>query len=188
MSSSLVIVFQAPSPSPILSQALAGPSTLADLSIAHAPSGGSVDIVASTQITTRGDDGATLYRPYNSVLSSYPLLRGRSLVQPAAAIPDLKPLKLQAAMKERSGDDDRVCQYEAGGGECRDATCSSVHLSRLSVNPSDEDTARFLCGTSAQAERLLNLLGRARTIGPHLTFDERVGVAWTSMIEGRSSA
>ncbi|KAI0036509.1 hypothetical protein K488DRAFT_81953 [Vararia minispora EC-137] len=82
------------------------------------------------------------FRPYSSVLAPYPFLGGlRSL---AGAPPDLLPLKVYATVKhkrqeaslEDEDDVDRVCMYEVGGGECRDPTCSSFHLSRLAPEAS----------------------------------------------------
>jgi hypothetical protein len=44
--------------------------------------------------------------------------------------PDLKPLRL-AVLSKRLDPSKRLCQYESGGGTCRDDKCEDLHLSRL---------------------------------------------------------
>jgi len=122
---------------------------------------------------------------YDSVLSHYPLLSGRSLGQQEMAdTPNLQNLKMQTAarrMTDKSSENARICQFEVpGGGECRDTTCGDLHLSQLQVEPNDEETAHYLCGDQNVAQ-LVQALQAARTRRPEATFDERVKEVWTRM-------
>ena len=101
------------------------------------------------------------FKPYQSLMSLYPLLRmhlphsiearfpvlssaspvdhpgsfASSGVLPAL---DVKPLKAAAIRKWWSDSSRKLCQYEVpGGGECRDHECQDVHPSRVwAVEPS----------------------------------------------------
>jgi hypothetical protein len=80
------------------------------------------------------------FTTYESVLSHYPFLSGRSLgPQEMGDMPNLKRLKMQAAarrMTDNSLENARICQFEVpGGGECRDTACADVHLGQLEVEP-----------------------------------------------------
>jgi hypothetical protein len=80
------------------------------------------------------------FAAYNSVLSHYPFLSGRSLgPQETADIPNLQTLRMQAAARRMTDDsleNARICQFEVpGGGECRDSACGDMHLSQLQVEP-----------------------------------------------------
>jgi hypothetical protein len=80
------------------------------------------------------------FTTYESVLSHYPFLSGRSLgPQEMGDMPNLKRLKMQAAARritDNSLENVRICQFEVpGGGECRDTACADVHLSQLEVEP-----------------------------------------------------
>jgi len=120
---------------------------------------------------------------YDSVLSYYPFLSGRSLgPQEMADMPNLKGLRMQVAARRMtdSADNARICQWEVpGGGECRDGTCGDMHLSQFQMEPNDEETARYLCGNQDVAP-MVRALQAARTRRPEATFDERVKEAWTS--------
>ena len=90
------------------------------------------------------------FTTYNSVLSHYPFLSGRSLgPQDAADMHNLRSLKLQAAarrMTDNSLENARICQFEVpGGGECRDAACGDMHLSQLQVEPNGAPHPITLC-------------------------------------------
>jgi len=87
---------------------------------------------------------------YDSVLSHYPLLSGRSLGQQEMAdTPNLQNLKMQTAarrMTDKSSENVRICQFEVpGGGECRDTTCGDLHLSQLQVEPNGTPRPLTLC-------------------------------------------
>ncbi|KAI0328886.1 hypothetical protein GY45DRAFT_941145 [Cubamyces sp. BRFM 1775] len=101
---------------------------------------------------------------------------------------DLELLKQTAVMNYLSSGSGRVCQYEVpGGGECRDQHCEDVHLSRLSsVEPSDEDTAQYLCSSIPVGPRygvkaFRDALDVARLRHPTMPFDARVQEALTSL-------
>ncbi|TFY50655.1 hypothetical protein EVG20_g11400, partial [Dentipellis fragilis] len=126
----------------------------------------SVDVPASTQRDTvlnsqeRQESDSALeeqqaprFRPYDSLFSSYPLLGHlptpqrpqpstviQSTLAADASTPDLRPLKARAFRKHMAAlglQNERICQYEVpGGGECRDAQCRDLHLSRVVVDPS----------------------------------------------------
>jgi hypothetical protein len=101
------------------------------------------------------------YTDYLSPFDLYPLLRSQSLISgfslspfmhtssvtsdfhssPAlvasswpsidpSSIPDLKPLRL-AVLSKRLDPSKRLCQYEGGGGVCRDDKCEDLHLTKL---------------------------------------------------------
>lgn len=87
---------------------------------------------------------------HDSLFASYPLLRlslhypladvSTPQVPTLAALPDLKLLREAHALK--SIDPQSVlCQYEIGGGECRDANCEDVHLSKLGCADVEPDGA-----------------------------------------------
>jgi hypothetical protein len=149
------------------------------------------------------------FAAYNSVLSPYPFLSGRSL-GPQEQV-DLKRLRMQAAaryMTENKLEDARICQFEVPGfGECRDVDCGDMHLSHVQVEPNgaprpltsclfrhrhligstalalafaDDETARYLCGDQNVSE-VVEALQAARTRRPEATFDERVNEVWTSV-------
>jgi len=125
------------------------------------------------------------FTAYNSVLSHYPFLSGRSLgPQETADIPNLQTLRMLAAARRMTDDsleNARICQFEVpGGGECRDSACGDMHLSQLQVEPNDEETAQYLCGDRNVAP-MLQALQAARARRPETTFDERVKEAWASM-------
>lgn len=107
------------------------------------------------QIKPSASPGNLLFEAYDSPFSLYPLLRSRSRVLTDLAsissgigpsssdcsassvsistsycIPDLRPLKVAAAVREAKGDQIRcICQYEIpGGGTCRDSDCEDIHL------------------------------------------------------------
>ena len=87
---------------------------------------------------------------YDSVLSHYPLLSGRSLGQQEMAdTPNLQNLRMQTAarrMTDKSSENARICQFEVpGGGECRDKTCGDLHLSQLQVEPNGAPRPLKLC-------------------------------------------
>jgi len=88
---------------------------------------------------------------YDSVLSHYPFLSGRSLgPQEMADMLNLKGLRMQAAarrMTESGGADNaRICQFEVpGGGECRDKTCGDMHLSQFQMEPNGAPCPVTLC-------------------------------------------
>jgi hypothetical protein len=80
------------------------------------------------------------FTAYNSVLSRYPFLSGRSLgPQEQVEMPNLKRLRMQAAaryMTESKMENARICQFEVPGfGECRDTGCGDMHLSQVQVEP-----------------------------------------------------
>jgi len=80
------------------------------------------------------------FTAYNSVLSHYPLLSGRSPgPQEMADTPNLKGLRMQAVarhMTDNGLENTRICQFEVpGGGECRDKACGDMHLSQLQMEP-----------------------------------------------------
>ena len=90
------------------------------------------------------------FTTYDSVLSYYPLLSGRSLGQQEMAdMPNLQNLRMQAAarrMTDNSSRNARICQFEVpGGGECRDTTCGDIHLSQLQVEPNGAQHPLTLC-------------------------------------------
>jgi len=124
---------------------------------------------------------------YDSVLSHYPFLSGRSLgPQEMADIPNLKGLRMQAAarrMTDSAADNTRICQFEVpGGGECRDRTCGDMHLNQFEMEPNDEETARYLCGNQDQdVAQIVRALQTARARRPEASFDERVKEVWASM-------
>jgi len=125
------------------------------------------------------------FTTYESVLSHYPFLSGRSLgPQEMGDMPNLKRLKMQAAARritDNSLENARICQFEVpGGGECRDTACADVHLSQLEVEPKDEETAQYLSGDQNVAQ-MVQALQAARTRRPDVTFDERVKEIWTSV-------
>ncbi|RPD77479.1 hypothetical protein L226DRAFT_323484 [Lentinus tigrinus ALCF2SS1-7] len=142
---------------------------------------------------------APVFETYRSLLDRHPLLRARSRPESSPLAPsssstsgssssttqtidiDLKPLKQAAVMKYLSDNTRQVCQYELpGGGECRDKNCDNVHLSRLSaVEPSDEDTAQYLCSSLPGGQRygvevFMKALDVARLSHPTMPFDARV--------------
>ncbi|KAI0662226.1 hypothetical protein C8Q70DRAFT_963776 [Cubamyces menziesii] len=146
------------------------------------------------------------FASYHSLLDRHPRLRDHSrqnaasksfftdsgsLSSPGAMLQssvDLEPLKQTAVMNYLSSGSGRVCQYEVpGGGECRDQHCEDVHLSRLSsVEPSDEDTAQYLCSSIPVGQRygvkaFRDALDVARLRHPTMTFDARVQEALTSL-------
>ena len=88
---------------------------------------------------------------YNSVLSHYPFLSGRSLgpQEVVADMPDLKGLRMQAAARCMTNYDlesTRICQFELpGGGECRDTACGDMHLSVLQAEPNGAPRPVTLC-------------------------------------------
>ena len=103
------------------------------------------------------------FTTYDSVLSHYPLLSGRSLgQQEMAGIPNLQHLRLQTAarrMTDNSSENARICQFEVpGGGECRDAACGDVHLSQLEVEPNGAPRPLTLC-LSLPCHRLIGSVG-----------------------------
>ncbi|KAH9179161.1 hypothetical protein EDB89DRAFT_1925671 [Lactarius sanguifluus] len=125
------------------------------------------------------------FTAYNSVLSYYPFLGGRSLgPQEMDDTLNLKQLKMQAAarrLSETQFENARICQFEVpGGGECRDADCGDMHLSQLEVEPNDDETARYMCGDQNVAQ-IVQALQAARARRPEATFNERVKEAWESM-------
>jgi hypothetical protein len=77
------------------------------------------------------------FTAYNSVLSPYPFLSGRSL-GPQEQV-DLRRLRLQAAARyitENKMENARICQFEVPGfGECRDTGCGDMHLSQVELEP-----------------------------------------------------
>jgi hypothetical protein len=82
----------------------------------------------------------TSFTTYNSVLSHYPFLSGRSLgPQETADMPNLQSLRMQTAarrMTDNNLENARICQFEVpGGGECRNPACEDMHLSQLQVEP-----------------------------------------------------
>ena len=90
------------------------------------------------------------FTTYDSVLSHYPLLSGRSLGQQEMAdTPILQNLRMQTAarrMTDKSSENARICQFEVpGGGECRDTTCGDIHLSQLQVEPNGAPRPLTLC-------------------------------------------
>ncbi|KAI0004585.1 hypothetical protein BJV74DRAFT_385329 [Russula compacta] len=129
------------------------------------------------------------FTAYNSVLSHYPFLSGRSLgpQEVVADMPDLERLRMQAAARRMTNyglKNTRICQFELpGGGECRDSACGDMHLSVLRVEPNDEETARYLCGDQNVAQ-MVQALQAARTRRPEATFDERMKEVWAN-IRGR---
>ncbi|KAI0712524.1 hypothetical protein C8Q76DRAFT_735044 [Earliella scabrosa] len=100
---------------------------------------------------------------------------------------DLKPLKQAAVMQYLSDNSRQICQYELGGGECRDKNCENVHLSRISaVEPTDEDTAQYLCSSIPSGQRygvdvFRKALDVARLSHPTMPFDARVQEALTRL-------
>jgi hypothetical protein len=92
----------------------------------------------------------TSFIAYNSVLSHYPFLSGRSLgAQEMDDRLNLKQLKIQAAarrLSENQLENARICQFEVpGGGECRDADCGDMHLSQLEAEPKGAPLHLILC-------------------------------------------
>ena len=90
------------------------------------------------------------FTAYNSVLSYYPFLSGRSLgPQEMGDRLNLKQLKIQAAarrLSENQLENARICQFEVpGGGECRDADCGDMHLSQLEIEPNGAPHPLTLC-------------------------------------------
>ena len=90
------------------------------------------------------------FTAYNSVLSFYPFLSGRSLgPQEMGDRLNLKQLKIQAAarrLSENQLENARICQFEVpGGGECRDADCGDIHLSQLEAEPNGAPRPLTLC-------------------------------------------
>jgi len=90
------------------------------------------------------------FNTYDSVLSHYPLLNGRSLGQQEMVdTPNLQNLRMQTAarrMTDKSSENARICQFEVpGGGECRDTTCGEIHLSQLQVEPNGAPRPLTLC-------------------------------------------
>lgn len=162
-------------------------------------------------ITNAIDDKQTAQTPvfetYLSLLDRHPLLRANSrrnfsIVDLSASLTsassvassstsftdiDLKPLKQAAVLKNLSDNSRQICQYELGGGECRDKSCENVHLSRLSaVEPSDEDTAQYLCSSIPAGQRhgvevFRKALDVARLSHPNISLDARVQVALTRL-------
>jgi len=134
------------------------------------------------------------FTAYNSVLSHYPLLSGRSPgPQEMADTPNLKGLRMQAVarhMTDNGLENTRICQFEVpGGGECRDKACGDMHLSQLQMEPNgmgrgclftDEETAQHMCGDQNVAQ-VVQALQAARTRQPEATFDERVKEVWASV-------
>ncbi|TFK86030.1 hypothetical protein K466DRAFT_167773 [Polyporus arcularius HHB13444] len=141
---------------------------------------------------------ASAFETYRSLLDRHPLLRVRSRPESSSLAPpssvvngsssttqvadiDLRPLKQAAIMTYLSDNTRQICQYELpGGGECRDKNCENVHLSRLSaVEPSDEDTAQYLCSSLPGGQRygvkvFMKALDVARLSQPTMPFDARV--------------
>jgi hypothetical protein len=80
---------------------------------------------------------ANSFTAYNSVLSPYPFLSGRSL-GPQEQV-DLRRLRLEAAARyitENKMENARICQFEVPGfGECRDTGCGDMHLSQVQLEP-----------------------------------------------------
>jgi len=101
------------------------------------------------------------YNEYHSPFDLYPLLRSQSSISDFSSslfihssvvtynrhssparlasswpsigpylVPDLKSLR-QAVLSKRLDPSKRLCQYESGGGTCRDDECDDLHLSRL---------------------------------------------------------
>jgi hypothetical protein len=66
---------------------------------------------------------------YNSHSSTARLASSGPSIGPSLD-PDLKPLRL-AVLSKRLDPSKRLCQYESGGGTCRDDKCEDLHLSRL---------------------------------------------------------
>ncbi|KAH9080619.1 hypothetical protein EDB83DRAFT_1001189 [Lactarius deliciosus] len=147
-----------------------------------------VDIPASAQVPNDSQaqvKTGSSFTAYNSVLSYYPFLGGRSLgPQEKDDTLNLKQLKMQAAarrLSENQFENARICQFEVpGGGECRDADCGDMHLSQLEVEPNDDETARYMCGDQNVAQ-IVQALQAARARRPEATFNERVKEAWESM-------
>jgi hypothetical protein len=76
------------------------------------------------------------FTAYDSVLSPYPFLSGRSLgPQEQVEMPNLKCLRMQVGaryMTENKMEDARICRFEVPGfGECRDMGCGDMHLSQV---------------------------------------------------------
>ncbi|KAJ6508672.1 hypothetical protein C8R45DRAFT_1089828 [Mycena sanguinolenta] len=111
-------------------------------------------------------------------------------------LPNLKPLKL--ATSSALDPAKRICQFEVpGGGVCRDAGCGDVHLNRVGreggagvVEPSDADTAEYLCKLlpgawvqqhDASTSRIAGALAEARIKDASLVFEERVARALASL-------
>jgi len=125
------------------------------------------------------------FTAYDSVLSHYPFLSGRSLgPQEMADMPNLKGLMMQTAARRMANyglENARICQYEVpGGGECRDKSCEDLHWNLLEVEPNDDETAQYLCGDQNVAQ-MVQALQAARTRRPEASFDERVNEVWASM-------
>ncbi|KAI0632427.1 hypothetical protein C8Q77DRAFT_1125678 [Trametes polyzona] len=152
-----------------------------------------LDTNDAMDVDSEEPEQAPAFASYHSLLDYHPLLRERSRHEPAPkllpASPssvaprsiDLGPLKEMAVQKYLSSGSGRICQYEVpGGGECRDKNCEDVHLSRISlVEPSDEDTAQYLCtslpaGPRYGVKAFRDALDVARLRHPTMPFDERV--------------
>lgn len=58
-------------------------------------------------------------------------------------MPNLRPLRVAVLMREAGSDfEKRLCQYETGGGMCRDKTCNDLHIDDL--QPDGRCTAPFI--------------------------------------------
>ena len=108
--------------------------------------------VASREQVSNGSQVMTdsSFTTYNSVLSHYPFLSGRSLgPQETADKPNLRSLKMQTAaqrMTDNSLENARICQFEVpGGGECRDSACGDMHLGQFLVEPNGTPHPVTLC-------------------------------------------
>ncbi|KAJ7212023.1 hypothetical protein GGX14DRAFT_447010 [Mycena pura] len=106
-------------------------------------------------------------------------------------LPSLRPLTL--ATCSTLDPTKRICQYETGGGVCRDTGCEDVHLTRLGredatdvVEPSDADTAEYLFNLlpaswlkehGVSMATIATALQEARDKNNTLGFEERVARA-----------
>jgi len=106
-------------------------------------------------------------------------------------LPTLKPLKLATASKVLDPTK-QVCQYEVpGGGTCRDEECEDLHLISMGgVEPSDQDTAEFLCHVlpdlwlakhNVSVAKVTVALQQANLKTPRPAFEERVTQALTKL-------
>lgn len=76
----------------------------------------------------------SLYMHTSSIASDFhsspaPVASSWPRISPSL-VPDLKPLRL-AVLSKRLDPSKRLCQYESGGGTCRDSGCEDLHLNRL---------------------------------------------------------
>lgn len=148
-----------------------------------------VPLQVEFDITNAIDDKQTAQTPvfetYLSLLDRHPLLRANSrrnfsIVDLSASLTsassvassstsftdiDLKPLKQAAVLKYLSDNSRQICQYELGGGECRDKSCENVHLSRLSaVEPSGTSILALFRVANLFILALFYMLVSARTL------------------------